>query len=278
LYYRLDNAAYVPPGSATNPAAINYGSAPANGSYPPGLIPGGLPGPAIAALGTNSVATPGNGIISAVDAEYDPAFNPTGTQPFSAVIWFRTYPSDGRLQALISHGVNWSLNLDGTSGHVVWTTVGSITSTNLLNDSAWHQAVGVFNGSSSALYLDGKLNQSATVSGTLTGDNVHDVYIGGNAAYTQAGINQEYFAGAFAQAAFYTNALTASQVSALFAAAAPATPTVRIVRSGSSLVVTYTGTLLSSTNLSGPYNPVQGAASPYATQATNAQVFYRTQQ
>jgi hypothetical protein len=85
--------------------------------------------------------------------------------------------------------------------------------------------------------------------------------------------------GSLAQAAVYTNALTAAQVSDIYGAAVvSAPPTVKITLSGNNVVITYTGTLLSAANVAGPYEPIVGANSPYATPATNAQTYYRTQQ
>jgi hypothetical protein len=46
---------------------------------------------------------------------------------------------------------------------------------------------------------------------------------------------------------------------------------------GANAVITYTGTLLSSTNVAVPYAPVNGAASPYLLSKTNAQQFCRSQ-
>ena len=112
----------------------------------------------------------------------------------------------------------------------------------------------------------------------MTSDTTDDLWLGGNAAYTQVGINQQYFAGAIAQAAFYTNALSAAEVSQIYGAAAGVKPTVGIVTEGRNVVITYTGTLLAAPNVNGPYTPVTGASSPYNTPATNTQIFYRAQQ
>ncbi|HEY2084015.1 MAG TPA: hypothetical protein VGI88_14630, partial [Verrucomicrobiae bacterium] len=76
---------------------------------------------------------------------------------------------------------------------------------------------------------------------------------------------------------FFTNALSASQIQSLFAGAV-VTPTILISRSGSNISITYTGTLLSSTNVAGPYSQVQGASSPYPVPTTAPQTFYRTSQ
>jgi hypothetical protein len=45
-----------------------------------------------------------------------------------------------------------------------------------------------------------------------------------------------------------------------------------------SLGITYVGTLVSSTNVTGPYAPVSNAAPPYLVPATNTQQFYRSEE
>jgi len=54
-------------------------------------------------------------------------------------------------------------------------------------------------------------------------------------------------------------------------------PTLSIVSSGANVIVTYTGTLLSATTVTGPYTVVTGAVSPYTTSATGAARFFRAQ-
>jgi prepilin-type processing-associated H-X9-DG protein len=279
LYYHMDAPGFTNTPAALCPVAVNYGSAAPNGAYLSGTRPGYLPGPPNKAH-TNEVALAVNGYTACVDAGYDPAFNPTGTQAFTALLWFQGNPADGRLQTLISHGTNWTLNLDGTTGYVDWTAAGTVVSTNILNDSNWHLAAGVHTGTTNYLYVDGQLNAIAPVSGSLVSDPGDDLYLGGNAADVLIVDNQQYFAGSLAEAAFYTNALTATQIQQLYTAAAGSTapPTVSILPSGGNVIITYTGTLLYSTNVVGPYNPVSGASSPYLTPATNAQIYYRTHQ
>jgi hypothetical protein len=277
LYYRMDCPGYTNPPALDCPTAVNYGSAPVNGAYLSAVVPGGLPGPANTILGTNSVAAIINGVVSCVDAGSYATFNPTGTQPFTALTWFRTYPADGRVQTIMSHGsTNWSINLDGTTGLVGWNlnTAGQVTSTGVLNDGNWHFVAGVYDGVHIYLYVDGALNASATATGGLTGEAGAHLYLGGNADYTLVGNNQRYFAGALAQAAVFTNALSAAQVQSLYAVPKP---TISIQVSGSNVVITYTGnTLLSSTNVTGPFNPVGGATSPYTVPPSGAKEFYRT--
>lgn len=275
LYYRMDTPGYVTPDPATYPAAVNFGSAPVNGAYAGGVVPGGVSGPSILGLGT-SLAAPINGIISCVDGGNDPAFNPAGTQPLSGLVWFKGYPGDGRVQGLFSHGTNWQMYLDGTTGKLVCNLnkAGSLTSTTILNDGDWHMAASVFDGANGYLYVDGVLNVSAAAAGVVAGDANANVFLGGNSDFTTVGTDQEYFAGALAQAAFFTNALTAAQIKGLYDLAT--VPTISLAGAGNNLTITYTGTLRSSTNMIGPYEPIAGASSPYPVPQTDARRFYRT--
>ena len=221
LYYRMDCPGYTNASQNISPLALNFGSAPVAGFYPSGAVPGELSGPS--GFGTNTVAAGLNGVFSCVNAGSNPAFNATGAQPFTALTWFKTYPSDGRIQDLISHGTNWALVLDGTNGDVVWDTQGAgpVLSLNTFNDNNWHMAAGVYDGTNSMLYVDGQLNGSLPVTTLQAGDSSDPLFLGGNAAFAAVGNNQQYFAGALAQAAFFTNALTAAQIAQLYAIVVP---------------------------------------------------------
>lgn len=226
LYYRMDCPAYTNASVVDCPEAVNYGSAAPNGAYLSGVAPGGVTGPAlIGSINSNTVAAPINGEISCVDAGYDPAFNPSGTQPFTVMTWFRTYPSDLRLQTLMGHGgQNWTLNL--TAGGLLAFSLyngGAVGSTAAFNDGNWHQAAGVFDGTNISLYMDGQLNNSAVATGVMTNEVNAPLYLGGNADFTQAPNAQQFFAGALAQAAFFTNALTAAQIQAIYVNSQPVT-------------------------------------------------------
>ena len=282
LYYRMDCPGYTNPAPSLYPSAVNFGSSPVNGSYPSGIVPGGLTGPPIAALGTNSLATPINGVVSCVDAGYDPAFNLTGTQPFTAMIWFRTYPADGRTQTIMSHGgtASWAIKLMGTSGTVIWNSgAGLIPSTNILNDGNWHFVAGVYDGRKNYLYVDGALNNSGTATHGVVGNTSDDVLLGGDPDYTLVGNNEQYFAGAIAQAAFFTNALTSGQAQAIYQAGIqpppPATLAIQKPVVGQMQLSWNYGTLQAATNVAGPYSDVAGATSPCTITPTNAQEFYR---
>jgi hypothetical protein len=278
LYYRMDNV-YTAPDPTVYPTAVNYGTAPVNGAYGSGIMPGGVSGSTD--LGKNAVAAPINGAYSCVDAGYDSSFNPTGSQPFTAMTWFKTYPADERMQTVMSQGNNWALNLNTVSagGQILWnlSNGSQVSSTNTLNDEQWHFVAGVYDGTNSFLYLDGALNNSTPAAGGLIGEPITDVFLGGDAdnTFEQNFFGSRYFAGAIAQAAFYTNALSAAQIGKIYNVAA--IPTINLSYSGGQVVIIYTGTLLSSTNVAGPYSQVIGATtSPYTVAPTRSVVFYRS--
>lgn len=277
LYYRMDSAGYTNPPTNTYPIAINYGTAAPNGYYDPGTPPGEVAGPSAGSVGSNDVAAPINGVTSCIDLGNDPSFDPTGTQPFTAMTWYRGYPSDGRVQTIMGHGItNWSMNLDGTTGLVDWNLYngGQIASTSVINDGNWHFLAGVFDGSHSYLYVDGALNASGSASLGLLGEPGVDLFLGGDADYTLVGSNQRYLSGAVAHAALFSYALSAAQIADLYTGTAAPAPAISVTHSNGQIVITYTGVLRSATTVNGPYTPVADATSPYTTSPTGAQMYY----
>jgi RHS repeat-associated protein len=107
------------------------------------------------------------------------------------------------------------LQTDATSGsHVRFLvvddsgTTSSITGSATINDGAWHHIVGVRNGSSFKVYIDGKLDTSGTrTPGTVT---LNTSSIG---ARKRNGVTG-YFAGSVDEVALYTSVLTANQINA----------------------------------------------------------------
>ena len=220
LYYHMDRQSYYTnPTPQLDPIAVNYGLDSVNGFYRSGTVPGELSGPPIAGL-TNGCAPLINGMISCINVSYDPTLNPTGTQPFSAMTWFKCNPSDGQTQTLMSHGgkTSWSLNLIGTNGLLSWSSgAGSVSSTNIFNDGNWHFAVGVYDGINNYLYVDGVPNNSSAASGSITGNTTNNIFLGGDPDFTQvSGTGDQYFAGTLAQAAFFTNVLTGAQIQQIY--------------------------------------------------------------
>ncbi|HUA64385.1 MAG TPA: LamG-like jellyroll fold domain-containing protein [Alphaproteobacteria bacterium] len=279
LYYRMDNPVYVAPNAAASPMAVNYGSTTVEGAYLPGTVPGGIAGPAGSAWGPVAVGSPLNGVFSCIDAGYDPEFNPANSQPFTAMLWFKGNPADSSMQTLMGRGSNsWSLCINGATGDVVWNSgAGSVASSVIYNDGAWHQAVGVYDGANNYLYVDGALAASGAATGAITG-STNDLYLGGDPDYTIVGQNERYFAGAIAHAAFFTNALTVARIQATYVSAtAPAPPAFNVVnQSSNELELNWTyGTLQTATNVIGPYVDLTNQTPPFTVPTTNDQQFFR---
>ena len=279
LYYRMDNPVYVSPNAAASPMAVNYGSTTVEGAYLPGTVPGGVSGPAVSGLGPAPVASPINGIFSCIDAGYDPSFDPASGQPFSAMIWFKGNPADDRMQTLIGRGTNsWSLAVNGANGELVWNSgAGSIASSTSYNDGAWHEAAGVYDGAKNYIYVDGALVASSAAAGAITG-STNDLFLGGDPDFTVVGVNERYFAGAIAQAAYFTNALTATQIQATWlATTAPTPPAFSVLnQSSNQLELNWTyGTLQTATNVTGPYMEITNQTPPFLVPTTNAQQYFR---
>ena len=280
VYYRMDNPVYTAPSAGASPMAVNYGATTVEGAYLPGTVPGGVAGPTNSGWGPTRVACAINGIFSCVDAGYHPAFNPTNNaQTFSALIWFKGNPADSSMQALMSRGSNsWSLDLNGATGFLIWNSgAGSATAPTIYNDGKWHQAAGVYDGAHNYLYVDGSLVGSSVASGRIVG-STNDIYLGGDPDYMTPGVNERYFGGAIAQAAFFTNALSAAQVQSTYkAATTPSLPTFSAWNeSGGVLDLSWTyGTLQTATNVTGPYEDLERAISPFSTSMTNGQQYFR---
>jgi hypothetical protein len=295
IYLRMDSPTYTPPNVSTWPVLTNYGSAGVDGVYNPGTMPGIVAGPA----NTNGVPFIGlsganvaqfSGVSSFADAGNMPACNPIGAVPFTVTAMFRGNPTDDRVQTIVGHSANsWRINMttSGTLQCTLGTDSGSVaTSVGVYNDGNWHQVVAVYTPASvptvtgtNALYVDGVLDTSvSTVSTNGIGPgSAMDMMIGADPQYTNtpAGIGQQ-FAGQVCEVAIFNSALTATQIQAIYNAAI--LPTISVTGSDNNVTITYVGTLLSSTNVTGPYttNSVGGASSPYTTPATNAQQFYRS--
>lgn len=248
IYFRMNdgemqtNAGYP---SASFPVATNYGTLGnlGDGVYQPGTTPG-VAGPPFAGFGTNSTAVAINGWLGAVDvgnSNIPTALNPTGAVPMTVVSWFQGGPADnpGRFQEIVGHSDNsYRLALGqttpvgenhfnpGPGPELQFTSAAQvITNGFAFNDGNWHMVAGVSDGTNDYLYLDGSLalsNNSPT--GIKILGSTDDLLLGGDPEYTYPTWGGPYntirnFDGQIAQVAFWTNALTATQIQSLFAAA-----------------------------------------------------------
>jgi hypothetical protein len=91
------------------------------------------------------------------------------------------------------------------------------------------------------------------------------------------GGNAEWSTVAFNGNKYLLNNTNALALQSYRAATVVAKPTVSISRSGSTVSITYTGTLQSSSTVNGTYSPVSGATSPYTVPTASATAqFYKT--
>jgi Concanavalin A-like lectin/glucanases superfamily/Immunoglobulin I-set domain len=296
VYLRFDEPAYTEPSLTSYPVATNYGSmsSAADGQYQPGVTPG-VSGAPVAGFGSQSTAVQMNGLDAAVDVGngllFGTALDPQGTQPFSVAYWFKANPSDcyGRFQGILGRGDSgWRSSLDN-GGSIRWNPGAGpeIASPGNYNDGAWHQVVGVSDGTNAYLYVDGQLSTSAGGVGSLGGASL-DLLIGGAPDYTtsdKSGTQQRYFAGQVAQVAFFGTALTSAQVQTLYYAAEvppgisqnPQNVSIALGASGSlSAAATGNPTLVyqwyqGSTKLSDAAGHIIGSGTPTLT-ITNAQL------
>jgi hypothetical protein len=231
VYLRMDEPTYTQPPAdfSTYPLANSYGSMTgANGLIQPGTIPG-ISGPAVSGFGAQSSAAQMNGFDAAIDigngALFGTALDPQGTQAFSIAYWFKANPSDcyGRFQTILGRGdQGWRSSIDN-SGHLRFNPGfgPEPQSPQNYNDGAWHQVVGVCDGTTASLYVDGQLSVSQGGVATMNGSSL-DLLIGGAPDYTSNDKNfnrQRYFAGQVTQVAFFNSALTAPQIQTLYLAA-----------------------------------------------------------
>jgi len=149
----------------------------------------------------------------------------------SIATWFQG-PGDLRFQGIAGHGdAYWRCGFDGASQKNRFNPGNGVelAGTQNMNDGLWHLLVGVSDGITNALYLDGVLqvtNTSGVIStGVVPITQAHGV-IGGAPDYGAAldypiTVNGtvRFWEGNIAQFALFTNSLSASNVASLYAAA-----------------------------------------------------------
>lgn len=251
IYLRLDEPAFTGPTLTSLPVANNYGSlgASANGYYLPGATPG-VAGSGYAGFGPFSGSVALNGFNSGVDVgggTLPAQLNPNNRQPMTVTAWFRGNPSDcvGRFQEIVGHSDSgWRLALDNTAAgnrfnpgngpELLFGGVNDVLANGMfVNDGNWHFVAGVSDGTNDFMYVDGVLVKSGTNEGVVTNGSALDVILGGDPQYlapqpaTSVAGGGRWFDGSIAQVAFFTNALTGSQIGSIYSAAG-VPPSIRI--------------------------------------------------
>lgn len=245
-----------------------------NGTYTGGCTLG-KPGPTNSIFGASSRAALFDGSSGYVDIPEGP-FNLTGSMTAIAWVDVMSVPA---FAGLFGHGdASWrmSVNTSGEPGADDGSAPADATSAIGINDGNWHMVAYTYTGvvnqaNNGSLYVDGTLVANNTITTTPPGDSF-DVWIGGSPDYgTGRLLNAK-----IANAAIYSQALSANQVQELYAGMYAGPLYLSATRSGSSIVLAWpAGTLLQAPALSGPWTTNTTAVSPYTIPATNAEQFFK---
>ena len=225
VYLRFDEPDYTgdpAKGFIGFPVVTNYGTMAAAIGYQVNILPV-TSGPQLPGMGSDTNAILCNGMDAAVDVGdggnlFKTALDPTGFQPLSVAFWAKGNPADihARFQSILGRGNSgWRFDLD-SSGDIHFNPGNGpeLTSPTAYNDGNWHHIVGVSDGSSDYLYIDGQL--STTGAGVGSNSPVAlDLLIGGVPDYS-AGSGNRFFDGQIAHLAFFTNVLSPAQVLTLY--------------------------------------------------------------
>jgi hypothetical protein len=212
--------------ATSSTASTTYPDTSGNGNTATTEGGAGAVSPGSGPLGGSSLDFNGSGYLTT------PLVQP-GTNAYSEAAWFKT-TSAGSQEVMVSSRDNnlgtdpFTLSTGPASGQVAFSfddayVLNGITSTNTYNNGQWHLAVGVWAGTAGAafspsqmtLYIDGAKvptttwGTGATFTAPATGGG--NVSIGSNLS----GWND--FSGGLAGVGVYNSALSASQVSALYA-------------------------------------------------------------
>jgi hypothetical protein len=264
--------AYWPLNETNGPVAWDWA-----GGYD-GTYVGGVtlaqPGVSLAGFVSPSYAAMFDGISGYVDIPQDP-FNLTNA--VTVMAWVKV-PAIPHFSGIIGRGnSSWRLTVSG-SGNPGGCDGdnGDATSSTSIVGSSWHMVAYTYTGvpsiaNNGSLYVDGVLVAADTVP-ALVG-SAYDVWIGGSPDYGTARL----FPGSIAHAAFFAQALSVAQVLSLYQAgstAPPVTLTIAPAGAGNLTISWLAGTLLQSTNVTGPWttNP---AVSPCLVTPANSQIFFK---
>jgi hypothetical protein len=135
------------------------------------------------------------------------------TGPFTLETWVKipAFSSTSSYDPILTKGdSSWRLQRSGTSRKLSFGTTGlsnvDLASIRDVDDDRWHHIVAVYDGTKKYLYIDGQLEASEEVTGTLAKNNA-GVLIAGNAEQPT-----RKFKGLMDEVAIYGNALNAQDV------------------------------------------------------------------
>lgn len=211
LYYRLDEPE---PTLGAPVTAVNQGSigSDADGTYQPGTVTG-VSGPSYGGFGAGNYACRFNGSSGYIDCGSPPELD-AYSGPISIMTWIHVNGWNKSWQAMVTKGDSaWRLHRNSANTDTRFVGFGTTglsdvdqAGTRVVDDGFWHQVVAVYDGSAKYIYVDGTLDVSTPVTGTLATDT-YAIYIGENAQATG-----RFFSGLMDEVAIFTNGLSAAQV------------------------------------------------------------------
>ena len=135
------------------------------------------------------------------------------TTAMTVEAWIKVGVFDKGWQAIVTKGdAAWRLHRYNTSDNISFGT-GGLSNTDLqgttnVNDGQWHHVACVFDGSTKILYVDGKLDASIAVTGTIATSNAA-VYFGENSEATS-----RHFNGSIDEVRIWDDARTQAEIQA----------------------------------------------------------------
>jgi formylglycine-generating enzyme required for sulfatase activity len=141
------------------------------------------------------------------------------TRSITVAVWIKIASFTKGWQAIVTKGDthgSWRLQRDDKESSLTWACsalshhrYGDLRGGVAVDDGRWHHVAGVYDGTRTYLYVDGKVDTSARASGTIRASNYH-VCIGHNA---QEG--GRHFHGLIDEFRIYDRALSAEEISLL---------------------------------------------------------------
>ncbi len=237
--FALNPVSYWPLNEADGNTAYDYAST-NDGTYTGNFTLGNTGLPATAGLGTNTSA----GFDGSTAYVNIPVHNLNITGPMTVIEWVQPpVGADTGFTTPLGHSDS-SYRFDVAGGQPHWADAGpDVVSATTINDGNWHQLVGVYDGTTQRLYVDGQ--PAGTPQTGAPAGNTGNVWIGGAPDYAGA----RNFNGNIAQVAIISSALSAAQVLAIYQSL-DTPPTVSITPASPSIYAGSSITLTAHTNTS----------------------------
>jgi hypothetical protein len=221
----MNEPAYTPPD--TFPVAANSGTlgTAASGAIHPGVT-AGVAGPPCKGMGADNVAANFDGATGYIDCGSAEGLNISSN--ITVMAWIRIKGWSHMFEAVVAKGwAGYRLNKYFTRSYFVnnemaFSTTGvDLVGTRVVHDGYWHHVVGVYDGTTKSLYIDGTLDSTAAQPGSLAA-TTSPLWIGNSIDWIASGSGSYMeclFDGAIDEVAVIPSALTAEHVLQVFNAA-----------------------------------------------------------